>query len=362
MLERFRVKEEEAVRVGEAGLRATVERIFEKMGVPAEDASLAADVLVVADLRGVDSHGVSNMLRSYVNSFNSGAYNPRPRIRIVRETPSTANIECDRGLGIIICPKAMRIAIQKAKDVGMGMVTMYNSRHAGMVSYHAMMALEHDMIGMAMTSTRPSVAPTFGREPRLGTNPIALAAPARSEPPFVFDAATSAVASNKFQLVRRLGALMEPGTMAAPDGTPIMEEAPAPERPTGLPLGSTRELGSHKGYGLGSVVDIMCAVLSGGGFGMLSGARGDYSHMVAAFRIDAFTDVDHFKDLMDQFLRTLKDTPPAAGQERVLYAGLPEHEVTLDRKARGIPLHPEVIQWFKDICGELDIPYTLARA
>lgn len=359
MLERFRVKEEEAIRVDEAKLRGTVERIFAKMNVPPEDARLAADVLVTADLRGVDSHGVSNMLRSYVASFSSGAYNPLPHLRIVRETPSTATIDCDGGLGIILCPKAMGMAIQKARDVGVGMVTMYNGRHAGMISYHAMMALEHDMIGMAMTSTRPSVVPTFGREARLGTNPIALAAPAKREPPFVFDAATSAVASNKFQLARRLGSLMEPGTMAAPDGAPVMEEAPVPERPYGLPLGSTRELGSHKGYGLGSIVDIMCAVLSGGGFGMLSGARGDYSHMVAAFRIDAFTDVDHFKELMDQFLRTLKNTPPAEGQERVLYAGLPEHETLQDRRAKGIPLHPEVIQWFEDICGELDIPLLL---
>ncbi len=356
MLERFKVKEEEAIRVNDADLRLTVERIFRKLNVPPEDARQAADVLVCSDLRGVDSHGVSNMLRAYVGSYMSGAYNPRPNLRIIRETPSTANLDCDGGLGIIQAPRAMAIAIEKAQNVGMAMVTMFNGRHAGMISYHAMLALEHDMIGMAMTSTRPSVVPTFGREARLGTNPIALAAPAKTEPPFVYDAATSAVASNKFQLVKRLGSLMEPGTMAAPDGTPIMEEAPVPERVVGLPLGSTRGLGSHKGYGLGSVVDIMCAVLSGGGFGMLSGREGRYSHMVAAYRIDAFTDVDHFKELMDQFLRTLRDTPPAPGHDRVLYAGLPEHETQLDRRANGIPLHREVIQWFNHICAEMDIP------
>ena len=360
MLERFKVSEEEAIRVTEENLRPTVEQIFGKMGVPTEDAKLAADVLIRSDLRGVDTHGVSNMLRSYVASYSSGAYNPRPNYRITRETPTTANIDCDNGLGIIIGPKAMDIAIQKAKEVGMGMVVMHNGKHAGMISYHAMMALEHDMIGMSMTSTRPSVLPTFGSEARLGTNPIALAAPAKSEPPFVFDAATSAVASNKFQLVRRLGNLMEPGTFAAPDGTPIMEEAPVPERPQGLPLGSTRDLGSHKGYSLGAVVDIMCAVLSGGGFGMLSGIQGNYSHMVAAYRIDAFSDVDQFKELMDQFLRSLRETPPAPGHDRVLYAGLPEHETELDRRMNGIPLHPEVLEWFKGICGELSISYTLS--
>ncbi|MCH8109414.1 MAG: Ldh family oxidoreductase, partial [Chloroflexi bacterium] len=148
------------------------------MGVPDKDCELAADVLVTSDLRGVDSHGVSNMLRVYVNGYNEGSLNPRPNWRILRETPATANIDSDTGLGIIVVPKAMEIAIEKAKKVGVGMVTIRNARHLGMASYHAMMALEHDMIGTCMTSCPPGVLPTFGAEPRLGTNPIALAAPA----------------------------------------------------------------------------------------------------------------------------------------------------------------------------------------
>ncbi|MEE8442780.1 MAG: Ldh family oxidoreductase, partial [Dehalococcoidia bacterium] len=185
MLERFKVKEDEAIRVQAEPLRRTVTAIFEKMNVPSEDARLAADVLVASDLRGVDSHGVSNMLRSYINNYNSGLYNPRPNVRIVREAASAATVDSDGGLGIIVTPRAMEIAIRKAEQTGVGMVTVLNGRHLGMAAYHAMMALEHDMIGVCMTSTRPSVLPTFGREERLGTNPIAIAAPAKEEPPFV---------------------------------------------------------------------------------------------------------------------------------------------------------------------------------
>ena len=366
MLEQFHVKEEDAVRVSEASLRETVTRIFEKMNVPPEDCHIAADALVTADLRNVDSHGVSNMLRSYLAGYNSGEINPRPDWRIVRQTPATANIDSDAGLGIITTPKAMEIAIEKAANVGVGMVTISNGRHLGMASYHAMMALEHDMIGVCMTGCPPSVLPTFGAERRLGTNPIALAAPAGEEPPFVFDAATSVVAGNKIGLASRLGIELPPGWVADEDGSPIMESLPAPatwkpgtRHPNPqLPLGSTRESGSHKGYGLACIVDILTGPLSGTAFGMVPG-RPNFSHFVGAYKIEAFTEVERFKELMDDFLRALKNTPPAPGHNRVLFAGLAEWEATQDRKANGIPLHNEVIQWFKDTCTEMDIPYLL---
>ncbi|MCH9009739.1 MAG: Ldh family oxidoreductase [Chloroflexi bacterium] len=228
MLERFKVPEDIAVRVKEAPLRETVTSVFKKMGLPDEDCELATDVLVSADMRGVETHGVSNMLRSYVNGYNDGTLNRRPNWKIVRETPATANIDSDRGLGVIVVPKAMEIAIEKARNVGVGMVTISNGRHLGMASYHAMMALEHDMIGTCMTSCPPSVLPTFGAEPRLGTNPIALAAPADKEPPFVFDAATSTVAGNKLGLARRLEHDLMAGWVGDAEGTPIMEEVPPP--------------------------------------------------------------------------------------------------------------------------------------
>ena len=362
MLEQFHVKEEDAVRVSTDALRTTVIAVFEKLNVPTEDAALAADALVAADLRGVESHGVSNLLRSYIDSYNKGEINPRPQWRVVRESPATANVDCDRGLGTIIAPRAMDIAIDKARNTGVGMVTMFNGRHMGMASHFAMQALKHDMIGIAMTGCPPSVFPTFGAEPRIGTNPIALAAPAKEEPPFVFDAASSVVAGNKIGLAARLGTKLGPGWVPDEEGTPIMEPVDAPANWRSnlryLPLGSTREMGSHKGYGLACIVDILSGVLSGGGYGMVPG-RPTFHHFVGAYKIEAFTEVDQFKEMMDDFLRALRATRPAPGHERVLYAGEPEAETERDRSVNGIPLHKEVIQWFREACGKLGIPYNL---
>ena len=318
------------------------------------DAELGADVLVLADLRGVDSHGVSNMLRIYLGGYQRGEINPRPNISIVRETAATASVDSDRGLGTIVTPKAMDIAIQKAKEVGVGMVTIGNSRHLGMASYHAMRALEHDMIGVCMTSAPPRMVPTFGAEPRLGTNPIAVAVPARNEPPFVFDAATSSVAQNKIEIARRLGADLEPGWLASDDGTPIMEEVPVPETYHLLPVGATRELGSHKGYGLACVVDILAGVLTGFGYGAVPG-RPNFGHYVAAYNVAGFDDPDHFKDEMDGWLQMMKSTRPAPGHDRVLVAGQPEAEMEAVRRQEGIPLHPDVVQFIRDTCAELSV-------
>lgn len=358
MLNRFKLKEEELVRLPEGSLREMVVRIFEKMGVPQDDCRLAADVLVTADLRGVESHGVSNMLRGYVRGYQQGETNPRPQWRILRESPATTSIDCDAGLGIIIAPKAMEIAIEKAKKVGIGMVTMLNGRHLGMASYYAMMALKHDMIGLCMTSVPPSMIPTFGAEPRLGTNPIALAAPADKEAPFVYDAATTVVAGNKLGLARRSGIKLPSGWLADANGTPIMEEVDAPLEggPSRLlPHGSTREMSSHKGYGLACVVDILSGILTGGGYGANPG-RPNFNHCVAAYNIEAFVDIAQFKRTMDEFLQMLKSTKPAPGHDRVLYPGLPEAECEVEHRAKGIPLHIEVVGWFRKICAELSIP------
>ena len=354
MLQRFRVNLDEATLVSSDALKSTTAAVLEKMGVPSEDAQLGADVLVLADLRGVDSHGVSNMLRSYVTGYTSGQINPRPELKIIRETPSTASLDSDKGLGVITTPKAMDIAIRKAREVGVGMVTLGNARHLGMASYHAMMALEHDMIGICMTSCPPSVVPTFGAEPRLGTNPIAIAVPSKNEVPFVFDAATSTVAGNKIGIARRLGAPLEPGWLADEEGNPIMEEIEAPEKYTLLTLGSTRELGSHKGYGLSCMVDILAGVLTGFGYGAVPG-RPNFGHYVAAYSVGAFDDPEHFKESMDEWLQMMKSTKPAPGHDRVMVAGQPEAEMEIIRRDEGIPLHPEVLDWFHDTCGELGI-------
>ena len=355
MLEQFKVSHDDAEFVQGDDLKKTVAGIFEKLGVNSEDALLAADVQVLADLRGVDSHGVSNMLKSYITGYQEGSINPRPNWKVVRETPSTATVDSDKGLGTIVTPKAMDIAIQKAKNVGVGMVTIGNARHLGMASYHAMLALPHDMIGICMTSCPPQVLPTFGAEPRLGTNPIAIAVPAKNEPPFVFDVATSSVAVNKIRIAARLGAEIPGGWMAREDGSPIMESGLAPEKFTLLPLGADREGGSHKGYGFSCMVDILAGVLTGFGYGAVPG-RPNFGHMVAAYSIDAFTDVEPFKAEMDEWLKMMKSTKPAPGHDRVLVAGQPEAEVEVVRRDEGIPLHPDVADWIRDTCGEMSVP------
>ena len=360
MLDIFKVPEEESVRVRAADLRRVVTALFERVGVPPDDAALGADVLVRADERGVDSHGVSNMLRGYLTGYQEGRINARPEWRVVREQASTATIDCDRGLGIIIGPKAMGLAIQKARETGMGAVTMRNGRHMGMASYHAMLALKHDMIGMAMTAVGANVLPTFGREGRLGTNPVAVAVPANEMHPFVYDVATSMVAANKLQLIRRLDAPIPGNWIADMEGRIISEPGPLPEAGQYklLPFGGTRELGSHKGYGLAMVVEIMCSILAGALPGAMT-QRGPANHFVAAYNIDAFTPVDEFKKTMDEWLRLMEATPPAPGYARVLTPGQEEAEAEVDRAAKGIPLHKEVVQWLEDICKQLEVPFNL---
>lgn len=356
MLERFKVPMSDQVHVSDAALRSTVHAIFAKMGVSEEDAAIAADVLVTTDLRGVDTHGVSNMLRVYVQNYRKGDINPRAQLKIVREAPSAATIDGDDGLGIITGPKAMRIAIDKAKQVGVGIVTMFNSRHLGAIGYHAMLAAQEDMVGMCMSATSATVVPTFGAEARLGTNPIAVAAPARSQPTVLFDAATCSIANNKVRLAERMGTNLLPGWVADKEGNPIMTESkPLPRGEYYmLPVGGTREMGSHKGYGLAMMVEIFGSILSGTlPHGMQPGTG--YKHFFAAFNIAAFSDVDAFKENMDQMLHWLRETRPAPGQERVIYPGVLEFEEEQERLAHGIPLHKEVIQWFGQITNELGL-------
>ena len=364
MLDRCKVPKEDIVKVEHESLKETVTQIFEKMGILPEDAKEGADVLVSTDLRGVETHGVSNMLRSYVERYNAGDLNPRPDWKIERESQGTATIDADSGLAVILGPKAMRIAIDKAKNVGIGVVTMHNAGHSGAIGHHAMLAAKEDMIGMTATAGGMSVLPTFGAEPRLGTNPIAIAAPARNNPPFLFDAATSAIAGNKLGLAARVGANLLPNWISGLDGAPIGDEVPMPDRGEfhQLPLGGTREQGSHKGYGFGLMSEILATGLSGAvsamviGSGKTSRTGGTSCHYFCAYNIEAFTDVEIFKDNMDNMLQSLKDTPPAPGHERVMYPGLSESEEEEDRKINGIPLHSEVVEWFTDITSELTIP------
>ena len=356
MLERFKVPEADRVYVRADEMRAATDSIFRHVGLSDDDAALSTDVLMTNDLRGVETHGVSNMLRSYVAQYRAERLNPRPMVSVERETSTTALLNGDRGLGLHVAPKAMQIAIEKAREHGLGAACVHGVGHMGGTGYHAMLALPHDMIGVAMTSSgRASMVPTFGAEPRLGTNPLAWAVPAGRMPPFVLDIGTTQVAQNKMRLAERVGAKIAPGWIADEHGTPVMEEVDLPERYALLPLGATRELGSHKGYGLGTIVEIMGSVLSGLGPGFTAGAPGFH---LMAFRIDAFIDLSQFKVQMDELLEGLANTPPAPGHERVVYAGLLEAEEVERRLAGGIPYHREVIDWFRTTAAEMKLDFA----
>ena len=353
MLERFKVPEELAVRIAPAAMRQAVVDIFVRLGMSATDATNCADVLIYADVRGIDSHGVSNMMRHYVAGLKGGYINPTPSMKRVRDLPAAVSVDGDKGLGLGQGRELMELACERASSNGVAVVTAFNSGHYGPSAYFAHLALAYDMVGVSMTAGGLQVAPTQGAEPLLGLNPIGIAAPSAKEPPFVFDASMSSVAGNKIQLLRRVGGKALPGWIAAADGTPIMTESSVPERFLMLPLGGTREIGSHKGFGLSMLVEVLCGALTGTGAG--PHRRQGIAHYFMAYNVAAFTDIDTFKADMDAYLRSLLDCKPAPGESRVVYPGIPEHEAEIDRRAKGIPYHPEVIDWFNGAMRELDL-------
>ena len=358
MLERFHVPHDIAVKVNHKEIFDVVKNIFLKMGMSDEDATISADVLIYADVRGIESHGVSNMLRRYVDAFAEKDINPTPKPKVIRGKGAVATLDSDAGHGLVVGPYAMNMAIEKAKDYGIGSVTVINGRHFGACAYHAEMALKHNMIGIAMTTGGLMVAPVNGAEAKVGLNPIGVAVPTKDEPPFIFDASMSSVAGNKIALAQRIGVKVMPGWIAKADGTPIMEETEVPDEYLMLPAGGTREIGSHKGFSLAMLVEILAGVLGGSGAGNYR--RSQAAHHFIAYDIDAFTDVDKFKSDMDEYMKSIKETKPAPGVDRVVYAGLPEYEEKIEREDDGIPYHPEVLDWFKNICAELGIDWNLS--
>jgi L-2-hydroxycarboxylate dehydrogenase (NAD+) len=334
-------------------LHLFTQNIFRSIGLTEADAKLATDVLLSADLRGIDSHGVAR-LSGYVRLWEAGRINATPDIRIVHETPSTAVVDGDRGLGLVVGPKAMDIIIQKAKQVGTGWVSVKNSNHFGIAGYHAMMALTHDMIGLAMTNASPLVAPTFSVERLLGTNPIAVAIPAKDQPPFVADLATTTAANGKLEILQRKGLDAPIGWIQDAAGNNSTNTHELKNGGALLPLGG--EHASHKGYALGAIVDIFSAVLSGANYGpwvppfvsflpLPANPVGEgIGHFFGAMRIDAFRPADEFKQHMDNWITTFRSAKTKAGQAAVLIPGDPEREITAQRLEAGIPLLDPVIK------------------
>lgn len=350
----------DTVRVTEAALRRTVSSILEKVGISPEDAVEAADVLVMSDLRGIESHGVSNMLQLYVKDYQEGRLNSSPGLKVERESAATAVIDAENRLGVIVGSKCMRLAIEKAKVTGVGIVTVRNGGHFGAIGHFAMMAANQDMVGMCMVGgggSNLSMLPTFSAEPMFATNPIAVAAPAEKEAPFLFDAATTVISGNKIRSAIRTGNPLLPGWVADKKGNPILVETHIRDRYQFhmLPLGGTREQGSHKGYGLSMITEILSSFLSGDIPNLLNSKGGSKSHF-AAYDISAFSAPSKFKSDIDRMLYKLRNAKSVKSQDRVLYPGLMEAEAIRERRQNGIPLHKEVIQWFADTTSEFGLP------
>ncbi|MER2998563.1 Ldh family oxidoreductase [Pontibacter populi] len=325
------------------------QEIFLAIGCPPKDAKLAAEVLLEADLRGVDSHGVAR-LSGYVRLWEAGRINPTPTMRIVHETPSTATVDGDGGLGLVIAPKAMDIAIEKAEKVGTGWVSVRNSNHFGIAGYHAMEALSSDMIGMAMTNASPLVAPTHSIERMLGTNPIAVAVPTKKQPPFVADFATASAANGKLEILQRKEKKAPIGWIQTAEGDDTDNANELKDGGALLPLGSDLVHGSHKGYALAAIVDIFSAVLSGANYGPwvppfvaflnppADPVGKGIGHFLGAMRIDAFRPANEFKENMDRWIETFRAAKTKKGESAVLIPGDPEREMTDIRLKEGIPL------------------------
>jgi LDH2 family malate/lactate/ureidoglycolate dehydrogenase len=340
--------------------------VFLKMGCSLQDATTAATVLISADLRGIDSHGVAR-LSGYLRLWEAGRINTKPNIRVVYETPSTAVVDGDAGLGLVVAPFAMQVAIDKARNVGTGWVSVKNSNHFGIAGFHAMMALKEEMIGMAMTNASALVAPTFSNERMLGTNPIAVAIPANEQPAFVADFATTTAANGKLEILQRKDADMPLGWAQDQEGNPSKDANILRKKGALLPLGSDREHGSHKGYALGSIVDIFSAVLSGAAYGPWAPPFPAYvpmpenqpgqglGHFFGAMRVDAFRPAEEFKWHMDNWIERFRNATPSAGNEKVLIPGDPEREMESIRIKDGIPLVEPVENDLREIAEKFGL-------
>ena len=357
------------MRVAPDLLEQQIEAIFRAWGLPPGDRRICAHLMVETDLRGVDSHGAA-MLERYAEWYEAGYIRPKPRRRLVRNGPTIAVLHGGHGLGHPAAAQAMALAIRKARRHGVGMVAVRGSNHFGAAACYSMMALSHGMIGITTTNAAiPAVVPTFGRDPMFSTNPICVAVPAGRRPAFVLDMATSTVAIGKVKIAMLKEAPIPLGWALDAAGLPTTDPHVAHASRRLTPLGGTRELGSHKGYGLAVLVDILSGVLAGAGYGdrfirhKKSGAPPprtmDVGHFLAAIQVDRFRPLPEFQADMDGLLAALKNSPPAAGQARVLVAGEPEVEAEAERRRLGIPLDPKVRAALRELAEKYGVPVLL---
>jgi len=347
---------------------ATLERLVSDLlcaaGVPREDADIVAWCLVKTDLRGVESHGTARLSYYYLDRTRAGIINARPEPKVISETPCTLVIDADNGLGQPVAYRTMQRCIEKAEKNGVCCAAVRNSNHFGAAGIYAMMALEHDMLGIALTNSQPLVIPTYGRARIVGTNPISFVAPAYEEHPFVLDMATSVVPIGKVEVYRRLGKPIPLGWDADADGVPTTIPDKVMNGGGVLPLGGAAETGGYKGYGLGVMVDILSGLLSGAAFltGVLAPSLdqqrpSNVGHFFMALSISAFRPVDEFKKDMDSLIRELKESPKATGQTEIFIAGEKEFLEEQERLQHGIPLNPKVEDDLRRLCSELEVDW-----
>lgn len=345
-------------------------RVFLHFGVPKEDAATAAEVLALADIRGIDSHGVAR-LHTYFEMLTLGKINPRPSIKVVREKKSVCTIDGDNGLGLVVGPKANEIVMDKASQFGSGWASVCNTNHYGIASYYSLKALERDMIGWSMTNSTKLVAPLWGGERMLGTNPISIAFPGIKNRPIVIDLATSAAAYGKIEIARRKNKTVPRGWIIDKQGEMSTDPNDMVNGGSLLPLGSERELGGHKGYALSAMVDILTSVLSGANWGPFappfalrqeipsrSVGKG-IGHFFGAMEIEGFMEVNEFKKKIDEWIDVFRHTKPAPGTKGPLIPGDPEHEEESKRTKSGIPLIMPVVNDLVDISAKTGIPFEI---
>ncbi|MGD0340433.1 MAG: Ldh family oxidoreductase [Bacteroidales bacterium] len=342
--------------------------VFLKMGCSENDSEVIAEVFLAAELRDIPSHGMIR-LKDYFELWKAGRINLNPDVRIVHESPSTAVVDGDNSVGMVTARKAMKIAIAKADKAGTGWVAARNSNHFGIAGYYAMMALDHDMIGICLTNANPLVAPTFSISRMMGTNPIAVAIPADRQPPFVADFATTPIARGKLAVAEKKGEKVPYGFVQDKEGKPSDDPSILKTGGSMLTLGGDRVHGSHKGYCLSAIVDIFSAVFSGANFGPFVPPSVAYlpllekkvgkgtGHFFGAMRIDAFQPADQFKAKMDEWISTFRTSKPAEGQEKVLIPGDPERESEERKLKEGISLVPAVKDDLLKIAAEMGIEF-----
>ncbi len=342
--------------------------VFIGVGVPEEDARICADVLITSDKLGIDSHGIGRLKPIYVDRIREGIINPVTKIDVVKEGPTTAVLDGNNGMGQVIAKKAMEMAIDKAKTYGMGMVAVRNSNHYGIAGYYALMATRQGMIGITGTNARPSIAPTFGVENMLGTNPLTFGMPTDEEFPFLLDCATSIAQRGKIEVYNRLGKPLPEGWVIGEDGRPRTDTAQVlKDLVTGgaalTPLGGIgEEHAGYKGYGYATVVEILSAALQGGAFlkalsGIENGKKVPYrlGHFFIAINVEAFTTLDEFKKTAGDILRGLRASRKMPGAERIYTAGEKEYLAWLERKEKGVPINESLQKDMLTLKAELGL-------